>query len=280
MATSLPIRGRLAELLAGEAAGDLDREERVELERLLAQGQAAGREQLMTAGGIAQMAFLRQDRAAHSAMPEALRARLARQSEAWAAGRRASGPAPVADLDAARRRRQEPLPPGRRPGVARSAAGWLVAAALGAVMLAPRLLPGPETAPADVSAEARRAALVREAPDLLQLSWAASAEPGFEQARGDVVWSSARQEGYLRLSGLPANDPRRAQYQLWVVDASRDVHPVDGGVFDIAANGEAVIPIHAKLPVSRPTAFAVTREQPGGVVVSDGPMLLVAAAGG
>jgi anti-sigma-K factor RskA len=64
------------------------------------------------------------------------------------------------------------------------------------------------------------------------------------------------------------------------VDASRDVHPVDGGVFDVTSTGELIIPIHNRLPVSQPTAFAVTLEKPGGVVVSDGPMLLVAAVGG
>ena len=92
-----------------------------------------------------------------------------------------------------------------------------------------------------------------------------------------MVWSSARQEGYLRLAGLPANDRGRRQYQLWVVDPTRDSRPVDGGVFDVGPGGEAIIPIHAKLPGGRPTAFAITLEQAGGVVVSDGPMLLVAA---
>jgi hypothetical protein len=90
---------------------------------------------------------------------------------------------------------------------------------------------------------------------------------------GDVVWSDARQEGYLRFRGLPANDPKRYQYQLWIFDAGRDERfPVDGGVFDIArvtADGDVIVPIRAKLPVGRPGLFAVTRERPGGVVVSD-----------
>ena len=50
--------------------------------------------------------------------------------------------------------------------------------------------------------------------------------------------------------------------------------------FDITSDGELIIPVRAKLAVNRPAAFAVTLEQPGGVVVSDGPMLLVAAVGG
>ena len=37
--------------------------------------------------------------------------------------------------------------------------------------------------------------------------------------------------------------------------------------------------VDAKLPVEAPVPFAVTLEQAGGVVVSDGSLLLVAAAG-
>ena len=37
-----------------------------------------------------------------------------------------------------------------------------------------------------------------------------------------------------------------------------------------------IIPMRAKLKVSDPEAFASTRKHPGGVVVSDGPMLMVA----
>ncbi|MEZ5565898.1 MAG: anti-sigma factor [Gammaproteobacteria bacterium] len=102
---------------------------------------------------------------------------------------------------------------------------------------------------------------------------------GYEQVSGDVVWSSGRQMGYLRLSGLPVNNPARSQYQLWIVDAHRDGYPVSGGLFDVMNDDEMIIPVDPYLPVYRPTAFAVTLEKSGGVVVSDGPMLLVAAIG-
>ena len=55
--------------------------------------------------------------------------------------------------------------------------------------------------------------------------------------------------------------------------------PVDGGVFDIAASGEALIPIDAKLPVGAGTIFAVTKERPGGVVVSDREIVFLAVRG-
>ena len=63
------------------------------------------------------------------------------------------------------------------------------------------------------------------------------------------------------------------------MDPDRYANPVDGGVFDAAADGELVVAVYAKLAVDAPVAFAVTLEQAGGVVVSDGPLLLVAAEG-
>lgn len=92
----------------------------------------------------------------------------------------------------------------------------------------------------------------------------------YSRLEGDVVWSTASQDGFLRLRGLPANNPANAQYQLWIVDPERDDQfPVDGGVFDIpAGGGEIVVRFQPRLPISKPNAFVITREQPGGVVKS------------
>ncbi len=110
-----------------------------------------------------------------------------------------------------------------------------------------------------------RQALVQES-DIWRQVFAGT--ESFSEVRGDVVWSDTKQEGYMRLQGLPVNEPSERQYQLWIVDPSRDSVPVDGGVFDIASNEELVLPIVAKLSVSEPAAFVITVEQPGGVVVS------------
>jgi len=84
---------------------------------------------------------------------------------------------------------------------------------------------------------------------------------------------------FMRLVGMPTNDRSQSQYQLWIVDPDVDKHPVDGGVFDIdKTTGELIIPIDAKLAVQNPAAFVITEERPGGVVVSDGPHLVIAAA--
>jgi hypothetical protein len=149
-----------------------------------------------------------------------------------------------------------------------AAAGWLAAAALLIALLqVSRSREGPLSDPA-----AARERFLREARDVQLVAWAPGG-PNEPPITGDVVWSDARQEGYMRFRGLAANDPKRFQYQLWIFDTGRDERfPVDGGVFDIArtaAGGDVIVRISAKLPVERPGLFAVTRERPGGVVVSD-----------
>ena len=119
-----------------------------------------------------------------------------------------------------------------------------------------------------------RAALIEE-PNVWQQSF--SGTESFASVNGNVVWSDSKQEGYMLLQGLPVNDPEVRQYQLWIVDPSRDTVPVDGGVFDIRETGESVVPIAAKLPIAKPAAFVITVEQPGGVVVSKQEQEQVAA---
>jgi anti-sigma-K factor RskA len=95
---------------------------------------------------------------------------------------------------------------------------------------------------------------------------------------GDVVWSNSLQKGFMRFRSIPANDKRRETYQLWVFDAAQNAKtPIDGGVFDVEANGDVIVPIDAKIRVQKPTMFAVTAEKPGGVVVSElGKVMAVA----
>src|SRR4051812_33212757 len=120
-----------------------------------------------------------------------------------------------------------------------------------------------------MSAVQARTALLSRATDVTTISWTATKDPTATGASGDVVWSEREQRGYMRFVGLAPNDPASFQYQLWIFDKGRDDRfPVDGGVFDVASNGEVVIPISAKLPVGNAALFAVTVEKPGGVVVS------------
>ena len=147
---------------------------------------------------------------------------------------------------------------------------WAIAAVFAILFVINSLQPpGPSNDLTNVakSPTEARDLLVKDASDLVALDF--SGLEAYEQMSGEVVWSDERQEGYMTLSGLPANDPAAKQYQLWIVDPARDERPVDGGVFDIAAGtGTAVVPIRNPLAVSNPQAFVITLEQPGGVVVS------------
>lgn len=154
------------------------------------------------------------------------------------------------------------------------AMGWLAAAACLAIAASawwPRGEPGGGS-PATLSGEQRMATLVGTAEDLTRWDWNAWDE-AYGDVKGEVVWSEAAQEGYLLLTGMPVNDPSAEQYQLWVIESSRgtplEVPPVDGGVFNVTESGRIVIPVRCAIRARGVVAFAITREQPGGVVVSD-----------
>lgn len=113
-----------------------------------------------------------------------------------------------------------------------------------------------------------RAELIEARDGLVQANWSAGPTP-VEDVTGDVVWSTPRQQGFMRFRGLPVNTPTKEQYQLWIFDKNQsDKTPIDGGVFDITTTEEIIVPINAKLRVEEAFMFAVTIEKPGGVVVS------------
>ena len=97
-----------------------------------------------------------------------------------------------------------------------------------------------------------------------------------EGAGGELTWSSTLQKGVLKLRAVAKNDPTTNQYQLWIVDGRREGPAVDGGVFDVTG-GDVLIPIDAKLVIGEPSAFVITVEQPGGVVVSDRDRVVMTA---
>jgi anti-sigma-K factor RskA len=156
----------------------------------------------------------------------------------------------------------------------RASSGWLVAASL-LVALALYGWTNRAASPAKL-----RERLLASAPDLVRAPWSPTQDPLAGKLSGDVLWSSARQEGYMRFRSLASNDPKRQQFQLWIFDSTRadwQAKPVDGGVFDVGPGEEIVVPIAAKLEVRRAALFAVTLEAPGGVVVSEREHLLAMA---
>ena len=122
----------------------------------------------------------------------------------------------------------------------------------------------------------KRAVLENTAKDMIQFPWH-SRSTAIESISGDIIWTDQGQKGFIKITGLPMNDPIQNQYQVWILDPLKYEQPVDGGVFDVTQTDKPVIiPINPKLPISKAVAFAITIEQPGGVVVSSQPLLLTA----
>jgi hypothetical protein len=237
--------------------------EPADLAALGAESVDALEQELELAAAAAALAFAQQHA---EPMPASMRQRLAEAASL----RAASNVTPIG-----RAARPQPAPAPRR-GALFATAGWAAAAMLLVVLVVGTLREPGLDAPDPAT---QRLALL-ERPATIRSEWAPPDVAEFSGVTGDVVWNDDEQSGFLRLTGMPANDPSVAQYQLWIVDPDRDANPVDGGVFDIpAASGEVIIPINAKLAVDDPAAFAITREKPGGVVVSGGPLLVVASTG-
>jgi anti-sigma-K factor RskA len=252
------VRERLEDLLVQRATEGIDAREADELARLLDRNPEVDAQAFDRVAAVVHAACL--PRA--EPLPPRLRARLDAAASRF--------------VDRPANRIAQPLESTRQGAERQRPWAWLAVAA--AVVLAvagwwPRIAP-----PRSVAAE--RAALV--AAGAARLSWMATQDPAAVGATGDVVWDAASQRGFMRFVGLAVNEPARVQYQLWIFDAARDQrYPVDGGVFDIpAGETEVIVPIRANLPVKQAKMFAVTVEQPGGVVVSSRERIVAVAQAG
>jgi hypothetical protein len=260
--SALPNHDQLLDLLAKQATEGLDQAEAAELKTLL-QAHADVQDDAFDASVAAVLLGTKRE---HEAMPAHLTAKIL-------------AAAPVATAT-----NVVSLTP-RKTMTRFESAGWWAAAASFVIAVAgwwPRLA-GDATHTQIVvtqTAEQQRAALLNNA-QVIQASWSPGNDAGGNALVGDVVFDPTTQKGYLRFRGIPANDPRLEQYQLWIADAARTPpEPVDGGVFNTpqtASNGDVIIPFEAKLPVGKPAAFVVTVEKPGGVVVSKQERVLALA---
>lgn len=167
--------------------------------------------------------------------------------------------------------------PAKRPLGARAKFSWreaiayFAAAACLALLLSgynPLAKPPGQVAERPATPTEQLASFTASRPnDLVKVSWTPVHD---EDASGEVYWSDRRQEGYMVFENLDVNDPTAEQYQLWIFDTDKEqAHPVDGGVFDVTAEGQVVVPIKPHVPVDKAVQFAVTVERPGGVTVSD-----------
>lgn len=263
---------RFEELVAGHVMADLDPVERAELDQF---GGGSSAELEADLDRIAAQLEIEAAAAATAPMP----AHLVRMLESRARELATQG-AGSSEVSAPGRISPKPMSIGALPDpvVSDSGAprrtifsspwpGWAAAACLAGILAAQWMIQPGGGDPAELSPAQARAALLESSTDLVRVSFQGTGD--YELAAGDIVWSDARQEGFMELSKLPPNDPGEAQYQLWIVDPDRDEFPVDGGVFDVPASDQpVVIPVRSRLPVSDPTVFVITLEQPGGVVRS------------
>ncbi len=127
--------------------------------------------------------------------------------------------------------------------------------------------------PVDPTTLAANRQKLLEVPGTLRLAWSpfdlpdAPAEQ--RDVTGDVVWNEELEQGYLRFVGLDVNDPTVEQYQVWVIDDRGMEQKVSGGVFNATAQGEVIVPIDPALDIGRVALFAITVEEPGGIMVPD-----------
>jgi anti-sigma-K factor RskA len=110
-----------------------------------------------------------------------------------------------------------------------------------------------------------REQLLNSAPDVLLLQLVS--DNGGGESGGDIVWSSGRQIGYLRLKGAAGDNPaQQRQYQVWIVGSDVSGNEIiNGGVFAVnRTTGELILPIEADQFVQQPKMFFVSVEPPGG----------------
>ncbi len=263
MTTPLPRDPRLLELLADRALFGLDEHEEAELRALIAADPNLGADLLESSEFDVIVARADAAMSPSLDLPVALRDRLNQAGAQWSGVASAGTHSPAI----AGTIRPASAPPSR------AWMGWVAAAAalvLAATAWWPRLSGGSRPMPIERQFESFAAA-----PGAVRAPWAPfnaldnGAPPETSGVTGEVVWNQAEQRGYLKFKGLPANDPAREQYQLWIVDAKRGLDQrISGGVFN-AATGETLVPIEPRLHVDQAAVFAVTIERPGGTWVSD-----------
>ena len=118
----------------------------------------------------------------------------------------------------------------------------------------PQIAQGPASTPevaVKLTPAQERDRLIASANDLVKAEWKGGKD--FPDLKGDVVWSDSTQTGYIRVTGLKANDPNKETYQIWLFAANQDKKtPVNGGTFDSSTDGEIIVPINAEVKTIEP----------------------------
>lgn len=261
---------RREQLLAGKAMSDLDRDEQLELEQSITKEELQKIEEYERTVASLDIALQSgEELDSVGDLSDSLKNQILREADSFFAGQQSQSRLDRA-ADSIVRKTSEQTNANTEPRTRwnrREVLAWLTTAAASTTVIGSWWWQNARSNGL-TKEKLSRTELLASARDLVQAKWQAGKHPLDKPVTGDVVWSSSYQQGFMRLAGMPLNDPLREQYQLWIIDPLRDDEPVDGGVFDVSQSGEVIIPIEAKLHVTKPTAFAITIEKPGGVVVS------------
>jgi anti-sigma-K factor RskA len=290
--TPTPTRARLVELLATEATQKLSPAERNELAALIRAFPDEDPNALDLAAAAVHLALTE----SVEEMPAALAEKLYLASAAMTPMPPVTRPRPAAKPQAKPKERAER----RRPPAWVAWSGWAVAASFGAVAMfalargpkvevqyVEKIVPGPTV-------------FVKLPPEIIEISKEPTLEvvrdriqkdpkvKEFAGTKGDistrVVWSGAKQDGVLEVSGLTVNNPSTEQYQLWVIDKSRspDPKPISVGVFDAKSGVPTLVRVNVPLRLDDIAAFAISKEPPGGLLqpTPDKILLLIPAKKG
>ncbi len=133
-----------------------------------------------------------------------------------------------------------------------------------------------EPAAAELTIAEQREQLLASAPDVLHLKLVSDNGRDVENESGaDIVWSSGRQIGFLRLRGMAGGDLAQCQYQLWIVGSDVSGNEIiNGGIFPVdRSTGELILPIQADQFVQQPKMFVVIVEPSGGGAALTAPLL-------
>jgi hypothetical protein len=237
-------RDRLWELLADRATQGISEPESRELDALLRQYPDVDADAMDRAAAVVDIALA----SPAAPMPAALRDRIAANIP-----NQVRSTAPIAVVG-----KKNPL----------AKLGWLAAAAclaLAAIAWWPNLQP-------HASPASDRLALMSK-PGTIKGSWGEWSDTDVKAeipgVQGDIIWNESEQRGFMTFKGLPAADPAKQVYQLWIIDDRGMGQRISGAIFDARGPGEVVIPITPQIKTKNAAAFAITIEQPGGTWVSD-----------
>lgn len=100
--------------------------------------------------------------------------------------------------------------------------------------------------------------------------------PPAPKASARVVWDPGTREAVLFVAGLDAAPAGKA-YEVWVIAQAA---PAPAGVFQVTADGSAIVHLPIVADTARVKTFAVTVEPAAGAPAPTGPMVLAGAAAG